>query len=175
MAKSSSKASYESYLKQFHTKKAGFEEWNLMHPDKPKKFHDESPLSKITFQTIYAGERNRRKEEVEQGKRKNVGNITRAIVEAQAHEITQSQAKAFAEAAYQSELAANKRKHKKNRLDESKIKRPISIAEARRDPNLAKQLIDFERISKNYYSLKEEGYTPADARKEISHRWFGSG
>lgn len=174
MAKSSSKASYENYIKQFNTKKSEFEEWNLMNPDKPKKFHDEAPLSKIAFQTIYAGERNRRKEEVEQGKRKSVGNITRAIVEAQAHEITQSQAKAFAEAAYQSALDKNKRKHKKNRLDESKIKRPITVAEARRDPNFAKSLIDFERVSKKYHSLKKEGYSPADARKEISARWFGS-
>ena len=174
MAKSSSKASYESYIKQFNAKKAEFEKWNLMNPDKPQKFHDPAPLSKIEFQTVYAGERNRRKEEVAQGNRKSVGNVTRAIVEAQAHEITQAQAKAFAEAAYQSALALNRRKHKKNRVDEANIAKPISVREARRDPKLAKKLIDFNSISKMYHKLKKKGIDPSAARTEISHRWFGS-
>ena len=174
MAKSSSKASYESYIAQFHAKKAKFDRWNLMHPDKPQRFHDPAPLSRIEFQTVYAGERNRRKEDVALGNRKSVGNVTRAIVEAQAHAITQAQAKAYAEAAYQSALALNRRKRKKNRVDEAKIAKPISVREARRDPELAKRHIDFDSISKMYYKLKERGMDPSAARTEISHRWFGS-
>lgn len=81
------KKNYDSYSKQYDEKKAQLAKKGFtMHQRK---------LSQVEFEAQYARMSNQRKAEVSKGQRKKTGNITRDLVDKQAFELTQKQAKAL--------------------------------------------------------------------------------
>ena len=83
------KKNYDSYSKQYDTKQAQLAK---------KGFKmNQRKLSQAEFEAQYARMSNQRKTEVSKGQRKKTGNITRDLVDKQAFELTQKQAKALLE------------------------------------------------------------------------------
>lgn len=115
-----------------------------------KGYHMKSEkLTKLSYETLYEAYRNTRKYEVEQGKRKTLGDINRAIVTRATYTYTKKQAAGY-----------------KSYLSKKGIKEKIN--------NIRAGAINFEEIEEARRELENEGYNSSAIRKRISQEFFGS-
>lgn len=136
------RGNYESYLTSYYKQTEKLKR-------KGRTMYDDRPYSRTEFETMYRATRNDLIEEVKEGKRKTVGNVTQNIVRKQAYEFTDKQAKAMSTAA---ELTGQKLTYTQIRTGE----------------------FDWEQIKQARKDLLSAGIKKKEVALIIAQTYFGS-
>lgn len=143
---------YAQYRKSFFTRKRSLKKKYGLEP------YRETPVTFSKFQTAYAAERNDRIDDIEEGKRKKIGNINEKLVSDSIYEI--SEKKAYAILEYMKSL--NEDEKKALGFNFSYKNMNALIAKIRQGQFAETNLGLWEKIKARRKELFEMGYTKAE-------------
>ena len=109
-------------------------------------------LTALEYRTLYKAYKNTRKNEISQGKRKTLGNISRDILKSQQYEYSSKQAKVF----------------------QTAIKTQTGKTPSIKDIRAKKVQVDWNAISLREKELRDQGWGWSRVHIQIAEEFFGS-
>ena len=169
-----SKRQYFDYLEQFNSRKETFEERGL-------DFYDPVPLTFRDWKTVRLEKINDLKLDIQEGKRKSIGDVNREIVSDQAYELSSKQADVLADYLFENEREILEEEDLVYRyIDEEgkeriNLKKKIELFMKIRQGELLREDVGlWDMISDFRASMFKKGMNKEDVRRAVSQTFFNS-